>query len=258
MTSFDNLIEETIFSAEEFEAFKEQVPGLALYFRTYNGYYDRGYDTVGTHYGDYVVGDTTIEPLTKDEFDNSELSGPRHPRKHGRELRHRDISAPMLIKAWQKSSSIAQVFENLVLMNANLGEQRKVILRNGNTPSKKLYVPAELPEFLYRSADAVDPSNGDKLWLMYATVRDFGVITFTDVNNSLQQSIWGLPGWVIDRNVNYLLRRVQKFREKYGVNLKEIHYDNTTGWDTYGQMLRDVANSALLDEEKRIFDQKSA
>jgi hypothetical protein len=84
------------------------------------------------------------------------------------------------------------------------------------------------------------------------------VITFTDVNNSLQQSIWGLPGWVIDRNVNYLLRRVQKFREKYGVNLKEIHYDNTTGWDTYGQMLRDVANSALLDEEKRIFDQKSA
>jgi len=63
---------------------------------------------------------------------------------------------------------------------------------------------------------------------------------------------------VIDRNVNYLLKRVQKFREKYGVDLKEIHYDKTTGWDTYGQMLRDVANSALLDEEKRIFDQKSA
>lgn len=245
MTSFDNLIEETIFSAEEFEAFKEQVPGLALY----GDDYDRGYNTVGTHYGDYVVGDTTIEPLTKDEFDNSELSGPRSSRG-------RDISAPMLIKAWQKSSSIAQVFENLVLMNANLNEQRKVVLRNGSTPSKKLYAPC--PSWYSHGFEAVDYSKGHKSRLIYATVRDFGVITFTDVNNCLQQSIWGLPSWVIDRNVNYLLRRVQKFREKYGVNLKEIHYDNTTGWVTYGQMLRDVANSALLDEEKRIFDQKSA
>ena len=81
---------------------------------------------------------------------------------------------------------------------------------------------------------------------MYATVRDYGVVTFTDVNNSLQQSIWGLPNWVIDRNVNYLLKRVQKFREKYGVDLKEIHYDKTTGWDTYGQMLRDVATASPM------------
>lgn len=244
MTSFDNLIEETIFSAEELEAFEEQVPGLALYDD-----YDRGYGTVGTHYGDYIVGDTTIEPLTKDEFDNSEFSG---------WACDRDISAPKLIKAWQKSSSIAQVFENLVLMNANPGEQRKVVLRNGNTPGKKLYVPLEPCSRFWFKADAVDCSNGHEFRLMYATVRDYGVVTFTDVNNSLQQSIWGLPNWVIDRNVNYLLKRVQKFREKYGVDLKEIHYDKTTGWDTYGQMLRDVANSALLDEEKRIFDQKSA